>query len=727
MSKKVSILHFFDHHLAAEPEIITLLGEAVELEHIDCQQNISMVEAILKKLDGKTDAIALSGLPRSLQVGNRTAVWQSTAHLFEMVQKTPVFDGSQVSSAVERWGVRLAHEAEPGIWSNKRVLMVPSINHFGLAEALGHYASKLQSADHFLYAGIDGENEKTWVKGLSQRPLEDLLTPYSDDFQAPKKLADAIEWADILAGDVNVISNMTTANLKNKTIVCPAVSHDVAQELRKKGAAIVVTVLPSLSHDHKKPSRHAAATLEACLAAVAKDGEPSELSENDFLNLISELNWSPSINYLQPDQSAVNRFGYITQPNSVAEIRQKIKVARFLPKAFIDRTAVHIPPVFSGRIENIQGDGKKNSAIAEVMMLGGTPEEFTAQDGELIARRMLRAARLAEQLEARLIGVDTASREVSDALSTIAPKTNVAATSGQALTILGSTSQAVEIAKSNSQIQGEPLQAIVINASDPVASIAAEVLGGHVPVLTLSGNEPDLLIQLKRKIEDIHLNTKVTIVTSANTVIGQHDIILVGRTMAGKRININPQICKPGAVICDYSQPSVITDELLKQRPDITLIESVAYKLPADPVGHGLNQLPVGHVPAPFAEAALLALKGKFADFGLVGQLSSKNVYDIGDLARRHQFVPAGIIAHSKLVPQAEIAKRGELARSFAQAEASSTFETEYDLAVQPDRPSIRRFAREHSSLVVAALGAVAVVAGGLGWVFRRRRNQSDI
>jgi predicted amino acid dehydrogenase len=744
VSKKVTVLHYFNTHLT-ESEIITLLGQPVEIEHIHCQGDLDQMKAHIELLDGQVDAIALNGVTQNLRLGNRSVEHLLATPLFEGVHETPILDGSVLLPAIERWSVRMAHGKEPGIWAHKRVLMVPGLNHTGLSEGLEHHAASIKSADRLLYPNLDppvskgllpdrrSAQQDDWelLNQLKAVPFETLFSSNHTFDEASKQANDAIfklfDWADILAGDIESICHFSPSYLQRKIVAVPAITDEQVATLTNRGVSIIVTLLPNLSYDKHKLARHSAATLEACLTAVSES--ELALGENDFLNLISEIEWQPSIQYLQPADVAVNRFGFITQPRSIAEIRANITAARFLPKAFIHRTAVHIPPVFRGRMENIKAKGSRKSAVGEIMMLGGTPEEFAAQDAELIARRMLRAASMAERLEARLIGVDTASREVSDALSAIAPKTNVPICTGQAMTIYGTLASGVEIATKNSVRSSNKavgLQGTVINANDPIGAIAAEVLASFIPIITLIGSEPDLLIELKRKIEDIHINTKVTIATNANHTIRHSDLIVLGRNMAGKRMIFNPEICNPGAVICDFSQPTVITPELLAQRPDLTLVESTVFRLPEPSMGEACGNLPHDLVTAPFAEAALLAIRGNFVDYGLVGELSSKHVYDIRDLALKSNYIRAGILAHGEMVASAQIECRRELAERYAQQiieSGGSEQKGEVVFTEQPARPSIRRFAREHSTVVVTGVGVFAVIAGVLGWFFRKKKN----
>ncbi|MEM8859716.1 MAG: hypothetical protein AAGD96_15425 [Chloroflexota bacterium] len=680
MKKTIAILHYLPYRLPEESEILTLFGNPIEIHHFQFEGDFDQLQQQIIVLSEKFDAIAINGVSSRLRLGSRSVQLPDIEELKSDNNNIPILDGSILQPSLERWGVRMAHSIEPGIWANKRIYFVPQLNHTGMVETLGHYTNVFKSADQYLFVADQSKSsssllptnkqkqfsEKDLLDHISQQDLKQIFyEPSNLLIELSKQFESDFSWADVIAGDSHLILKSAPQNLASKTILVPFITADEVSEFRNRGAEIIVTAVPNLSHDINNLARHSTSVIEACFTVISDSTEP--LDENQYLNLLSELTWKPSILYLQPENFTVNRFGFITQPYDVSDIRKKVALTRFLPKAIIDRTAVHIPPVFHGRIENISAEGNQHSAVAEVMMLGGTPEEFTAQSPELVARRMLRAASMAEQLETRLIGVDTASREVSDALSTIAPKTNVALSSGQALTIFGVLQQGVEIAQQTSTLNKNQLHATVLNAGDPIVFVAAEVLASLVPSISLSGTEPDLLIELKRSIEDIHDNVSVKIGTDPDQMVRESDLIVLGRSTNGKRMNLNLALCQPGAVVCDFSQPSVISPESLEKRADITLIESAVYELQSPPQGKKLGHLPQGIIPAPFAEAALLAIKGKFIDFGLVGSLSSKNVYKIRDMAIKCGFRPAGVMAHGDLVPQGTIENRKRLAQQLSQ------------------------------------------------------------
>jgi hypothetical protein len=154
MAKEIVTLHLRD--IEPYEETISLLGNELHIRHEGCHSDLEDMAARIKAWDGEVDAIALFGVARTLRLGRERAIHQDAAKIFDVAQTTPVVDGGGVRDAIERWAIRLAAEAEPGIWSRKRVLMTPGLNHTGLAQALAQYAEEIHYADPILFFNLPG-------------------------------------------------------------------------------------------------------------------------------------------------------------------------------------------------------------------------------------------------------------------------------------------------------------------------------------------------------------------------------------------------------------------------------------------------------------------------------------------------------------------------------------------------------------------------------------------
>ena len=149
---KIAALHFYG--TAETVERVELLGSTVEIQHFGCDGDLEKMAAHIAALDGQVGAIALTSLSKTLRLGKVKVTHPAAAPLFEIAQQTPVVDGAGVRAAMERWAVRLADEAQPGIWSRKRVLMAPGLNHSGLAQALGQFTESVRYADPIVYFAL---------------------------------------------------------------------------------------------------------------------------------------------------------------------------------------------------------------------------------------------------------------------------------------------------------------------------------------------------------------------------------------------------------------------------------------------------------------------------------------------------------------------------------------------------------------------------------------------
>ncbi|HEX9115527.1 MAG TPA: serine carboxypeptidase, partial [Anaerolineae bacterium] len=135
-------------------EQVTFLGREVMIRRAGCGGDAARARALIAENDGRVSAIGLEGLPAALQLGGHLRPHPAGAALAAEAGATPVVDGAGIRAGLERWGVILADRAEPGIFSEKRVLMVPGLNHAGLAGALERRSSQIRYADPVVYFAL---------------------------------------------------------------------------------------------------------------------------------------------------------------------------------------------------------------------------------------------------------------------------------------------------------------------------------------------------------------------------------------------------------------------------------------------------------------------------------------------------------------------------------------------------------------------------------------------
>ena len=707
------------------------MGQTLEMEHVGCDADLDKMADRIRELDGTVDAIALEGVAGRLKLGPEALEHGAGARLLEMDTTTPVVDGSGVRAAMERWAVRLAAEAEPGIWSRKRVLMVPGLNHDGLAQALSQYTEELRYADPVVYfalpaaSTIVGSEALGATAGLTLAQLRNVsfrrIFPEPGRPGQPRP-AGPFHWADVLAGDMGAIRRYAPAELKGKIVVTDCAGPDDVADLTERGAYMLVTTIPPLGEEL---SRLSAATFEACLAALRQEPE-APLTENTYLNLMANLEWQPGIRYLQPEEAAVNRFAFVIHPLSVRFIHKHpiFRWTRVLPDTLVERAAAHIPPIYVSRVVGIESPATGQQVEGLLLSLGGTPRELMRHDPAFVYRRLIRASRMAERWGARLMGLGAFTSVVGDAGITVAQKADIAITSGNSLTVAATLETAKEAAVKMGHELSEAHEGtvMVIGATGSIGSVCSRLLAQAIHDVILVAPRPEKLIALKRTIADESPQARVTISTTADDYVGTADLIVTTTSAVGQKI-IDITKCKPGAVICDIARPPDVTEEEAALRPDVLVIESGEILLPGEPdYGYDIG-LPPGVAYACLAETALLAMEGRFEDYTLGRNIEVERVKEIYRLFKKHGLQLSGLRSHGEFLTDDDIARKRALADELRQHPER--------LARLQEEARADRAARTNGNGAAGTfqfrpwMGAAAgVAAGALGWLFFRREQR---
>ncbi len=729
MTKQILVLHLGPTGDLTQE--VSFLGRAVSVRRIGVDGNEDRLLELIGEYDGKVDAIALEGIAGRLSLGPVTVTHAQGERMRKAATQTPVLDGSGIRGALERWAVRLANEAQPGIFGQKRVLMVPGLNHRGLAAALEESAVEVSYADSMIYFRLPtalGNNvalERGAGPALAQlkdEPFRRLFpiagTPGVSRAEKP------FQEADVLAGDMGAIRRYAPANLKRKTIVVESASDEDIADLRARGAEIVITTMPWPDNEL---ARLTSAAIEAIFVALRPNPQ-APLNEDTYLNLMADLVWKPKILHLREDEGKVNRFAFVIHPLSPRYIYKdkRLRVLRFLPEKLVERLVAEIPPMYLSRITGAVSPATGQRVEGVLLTLGATPRELMRRDPSFTYRRLIKAARLAERMGARIMGLGAFTSVVGDAGISVAQKADIGITSGNSLTVaatLETGKQAVLKMGATDLTQGK---AMVVGATGSIGAVCARLLAQAIYNVVLVAPRPERLIALKRQIESETPQAKVTIATRADEYLGDVDLIVTTTTALKTRI-IDITRCKPGAVICDVARPPDISEEEAALRPDVLVIESGEILIPGD-VDFGFDiGLPPKTAYACLAETTLLAMEGIFDDYTLGRNIEMDRVKEIYRLFKKHGFQLAGLRSFDKYVTDEDLAQRRALADELRRDPARLQRLAEEGRHSR-EAPSVADAAKParlpggaSAQTVGAALGAVAALIGGL--IFSRRRS----
>ncbi len=665
--KKVVIIHLGE---GEEASAVTFLGQMIKITRIGCGGDAERARALVAELDGNVDAIALEGMPGHLKLGEVTVPHGVGASLLETAKATSVVDGGGVRDGIEGWAVVLADRAQPGIFAEKRILMVPGMNHAGLAHALAKHSPEMRYADPFVFFALPDFPGVGSPRTLHQvaAPTLDQLKDASFQRLAPspgepgRHRAEApFRAADVLAGDIGAIRRYAPAVLKRKTVVVEHADEADLEDLKARGVSIVVTLMPSLKGKGEL-GEWSAATIEAVLAAL-RPTPNLPLSENTYLDLIADLDWTPAIRYLRPEEAGINRFAFVIHPLGMDFIHRSRRFhwTRHLPDDLVEAALAHLPPIYVSRITGAQSPTTGQKVEGTLIALGATPRQMMRHGERFTYTRLNKAARMAERRGARIMGLGAFTSVVGDAGITVAHEADIAITSGNSLTVAATLEAAKQAVVKMGRKDLTTGKVMVVGATGSIGSVCARLLAQAIHDVVLVSIEPERLIDLKRRIQRETPGSHVTIATKADEVIGGCDLIVTTTSAFGQRV-IDITQCKPGAVICDVARPLDINPEEAALRPDVLVIESGEVLIPGN-VEFGVDiGLPPRTSYACLAETALLAMEGRFEDYTLGRNIEMQRVKEIYHLFKKHGFQLAGLRSFGKFITDEDVARKRELA-----------------------------------------------------------------
>jgi hypothetical protein len=500
----------------------SFLNHPVRVRRIGCKGDPETALQIITGCDGQVDAIGLEDMPAQLQLGSARIEHTAGARLAAAVQQTPLVDGSGIRSALERWGLILADRAEPGIFSQKHVLMVPGLNHEGLCHAFKRHTRHIRYADPVVYFGLPdfpGVGSSKVLDRVARPTLEQLkdapfrrISPRAGK-PGSVRAKEPFQWADVLAGEIGAIRRYAPPRLDHKTVVVTSASEADVEDLRQRGAAILVILLPRLTN-YSGRLGWGDATAEALLAAVRPNLD-SPLSEDTYLDIIAGMDWTPEIRYLQPEQVGVNRFAFVIHPLNIKFIHDYplFRWTRYLPDELVEAVAAYIPPLYISRITGGVSPATGQRIEGYLFSLGATPRQMMRHGERFTYHRLNMAAHMAERRGARIMGLGAFTSVVGDAGITVAHEADIAITSGNSLTVaatLEAAKQAVIKMGVKDLTKGK---AMVIGATGSIGSVCARLLAQAIYDVVLVSIEPEKLIDLKRTIQEETPGSKVVIAT----------------------------------------------------------------------------------------------------------------------------------------------------------------------------------------------------------------------
>lgn len=342
----------------------------------------------------------------------------------------------------------------------------------------------------------------------------------------------------------------------------------------------------------------------------------------------------------------MGEFGFIIHPVSGArDVARKYPLLGLLPESIVEKLLKRMAPK---PVSEITGVRSLTGAEAHGWFVGCplTPRQFLELPTDFVLAKIIRAARVAQGLGAKVVGLGAMTSVVGDAGVTIAENVDIAVTTGNSYTVW----TAVEGARKAAELMGtDPAQAqvAVIGATGSIGQVCVEIMAEESLAVTLIGRNEKRLAELASRV-----NGKATISYTTDAAAGLRDADIVITVTSAIDTVVPGEALKPGAVVCDVARPRDVSKQVVRSRPDVLVIEGGAVEVPGEVDFHLDFGFPPRTSYACMAETIILALEERYESFSLGRDLSLERVREIAGLAAKHGFRLAGFRSFERQVTQ---------------------------------------------------------------------------
>lgn len=276
-----------------------------------------------------------------------------------------------------------------------------------------------------------------------------------------------------------------------------------------------------------------------------------------------------------------------------------------------------------------------------------TPHMFMTFPLERVYATMAKAIEMAREQGAEIVGLGAFTSVVGDGGETLQRMTGMPITTGNSYTVATAIEGTLD-ACDRVGIDRKSATLAVIGATGSIGRCCAEVMAPEFGRTILVGRDLEKTEAVAKEIPGASATISMDSVIEADVVVTV--------TSADAPILL-PEHLKKGAVICDVARPRDVSVRVAKERPDVLVIEGGVIEVPG-PVDFGLDfGFPDKTAYACMSETFMLALEDRKESFTLGKHVSSAQVREMQEMAKRHGFKLAGYRSFERAVSEDQIAR----------------------------------------------------------------------
>mgnify|MGYP000132643435 FL=1 len=283
---------------------VEILGERFQIERVGTGGDLEKARQLFASLEGQATVLCVGGTDLWLRAGKRRYPIRDAFRMVRDVRRTPLVDGGGIKASWERHLILDYLPRVHGIsFNGKRVLLVSSVDRYGMAEAFVEAGADVIFGDFIFALGLPIPLRTLRSVQILAALLLPILTRLPFRILYPTGERQEIitpkhhryyQWAEVVAGDFHLIRRYMPDDLKGKVIFTNTVTSEDVEELRRRGVHLLITSAPEID------GRSFGTNIIEGIVVALSGKKPEELTSGDYLEWLGRIGFAPRVEVLNP-------------------------------------------------------------------------------------------------------------------------------------------------------------------------------------------------------------------------------------------------------------------------------------------------------------------------------------------------------------------------------------------------------------------------------------------
>ncbi len=348
-------------------------------------------------------------------------------------------------------------------------------------------------------------------------------------------------------------------------------------------------------------------------------------------------------------------FGFLVHPLGLDDVYKKYSFAKKVSPKLVKSLLRRRPPFVIGEMRGIISETGK-SVEGVIVAVPFLPEQFYELEEKKILKKITKAVKVAAEEGAKIVGLGAFTAIPGNGGLDLKGRVSIPVTTGNSYTVAIAMESVLEGLKVMGRNPEESVLA-VFGATGSIGRTVSIILSREFKKSILVGRSKETLEDVAKAVRksggtEVETTTDLTKIKEADALVAVSSAV---------EAVIEPEMLKPGAVVCDVARPRDVSASVIKKRNDVLVIDGGVVSVPGNFHSTFEFGLPPGKALACMAETMILTLEGRYEYFTLGKEITPERVEEIQNLALKHGFRIGGFRSFEK---ELSIAKIEEIKRN---------------------------------------------------------------